>query len=154
MTLKIPSSSKILCTPTRQPHAYSPLCCGGCSHSHSSQDSRFLIWAISVYFHQLSHPLFITLQTATSRAWCGAPLPGSFAWLLALCIPLPPGASATWKCPEHSDPGHGVLPSPGTQHPTCGQGQLKSSTRALTAENSATFPFPPTTFTPLRNRVT
>lgn len=95
MTLKIPSSSKILCTPTRQPQAYSPLSCGGCSHSHSSQDSRFLIWAISVYFHQLSHPLFITLQAATSRAWCGAPWPGS------LLLPAPPPAMSHCAAPFH-----------------------------------------------------
>lgn len=74
MTLKIPSSSKILCTPTLHPHAYSPLSRGGCSHfPESSPGSRFLTWGISVYFHQHSHPLLITFPVATSRPWRWTP---------------------------------------------------------------------------------
>lgn len=52
------------------------------------------------------------------------------------------------KCPELSDPEHSVLPPRGTHHPIYGQGQLKRGTQALTAENSTTFPFPSTSFTP------
>lgn len=73
MTLKIPSSSKILCTPTLHPHTYSPLSRGGCSHFPETSGSRFLTWGISLYFCQHSHPLLITSPTAISRAWCWAP---------------------------------------------------------------------------------
>lgn len=74
MTLKIPSSSEILCTPTLHPRAYSPLSRGGCSHfPESSPGSRFLTWGIFVYSCKHSHPLLITSLTATPRAWYWTP---------------------------------------------------------------------------------
>lgn len=68
---------------------------------------------------------------------------------LPLCTPIPPSPSATWKCPELPDPGHGVLPSPGTHHPTCGQGQLKRAPRTLLLR-TVLLSLPPTRFTPAR----